>query len=232
MCATCDNDTTCLTCKGDRAGEDCACPAGTYDDGASEFCVPCGTPGCSECSSPSGQCTACLGDRILTDAKECACADGKYDDGRSLNCVACDYKCATCSGSATSCLTCAGDRINQHCDCPAGKFDNGVVECVVPQCDITCASCDLNGCLTCAANRYGPLHYKCDCPEEDNGVSRLAPLNTPACSTCQHGVIDAYFSYDLSQILVDFGAQLALSDSKLEGTNALCKRVLNQAVID
>lgn len=162
----------------------------------------------------------------------CLCATGFFDDGRSLNCKPCDFSCATCSVSATKCDTCKGNRVNKPaCDCPANTYEASPRQnnCVTsPTCGITCATCDLNGCLTCAGNRYGPIRGVCECPRQDNGVSRLI-LNTPLCSTCQQAVLDAKFADELVSVIVDFAGPLALSDSSLNNSFDLCDRVLDSA---
>ncbi len=46
---------------------------------------------CKTCSSPSGACTTCRGNRgsgtNAVAAPTCSCADGTYDDGNSTNCL-------------------------------------------------------------------------------------------------------------------------------------------------
>lgn len=63
------------------------------------------------------------------------------------------------------CLTCSDIRIlPPSCNCPDGYSEiNEEEECLL--CDVTCRECNLDGCISCAANRVGPVDGKCDCDE-------------------------------------------------------------------
>lgn len=110
-----DGDGNCVVCD----------DSNQYFDGIE--CQTCGTY-CDTCSTPTGDCTACQSNFVVTDGV-CACelgyydqnsagtcieatvdcGTGNYNDGTD-NCVECGTECAECENYTAVCTTCTDDN--------------------------------------------------------------------------------------------------------------------------
>ena len=70
-------------------------------------------------------------------------------------------------------------------------------------CDITCIDCNFDGCVSCAANRVGPVNGKCDC--DANGGIRRLNIDQIYCTDCKTGVPYFGLNEDFTGFSIDFG---------------------------
>ncbi|CAD8113135.1 unnamed protein product [Paramecium sonneborni] len=171
----------------------CNCMDGFYEDEqlACQMCAP----QCDTCQYSPSTCLSCKPGRIGND---CECIDGYLEMGSTL-CEQCAFKCATCTQDSKNCKACKGNRIQiPQCICQSGFFDDSINE-DCQQCDSKCLECNINGCLSCFANRI--LNEEMDCVPPPNSIWYN---NTPWCSTCQVSVVKIYLSNDISKIIIHF----------------------------
>lgn len=108
--------------------------------------------------------------------------------------------------------------------CP-DKFYDDFISPYCLECDITCETCNLNGCVTCPANRV-LIGKFCACPPE--GADR-SDLGISMCTNCTLAVTNIIFSNNLNEIWVDFGTKFLIPSSySEEGADKflLCAAVL------
>ncbi|CAD8173398.1 unnamed protein product [Paramecium pentaurelia] len=195
-CKTCVNETNnCQICQNSiRINPPiCNCMDGYYED-EQLTCQICSSQ-CNTCILEPSNCLTCKPGRIDND---CKCIDGYFEIGLTL-CSQCAFQCATCDFDPLNCKTCKGNRFQEpQCICQSGYFDDQINE-ECQKCDSTCLECNLDGCLSCFANRL--LNQEMDCIPPPNSVWYN---NTPWCSTCQVAVIKAYLSDDISKIIIHF----------------------------
>ncbi|CAD8117465.1 unnamed protein product [Paramecium primaurelia] len=171
----------------------CNCKDGYYED-EQLICQICASQ-CNTCILQPTNCLSCNPGRIQ---KDCKCIDGYFEIGLTL-CSQCAFQCATCELYPLNYKTCKGNRIQEpKCICQFGYFDDQLNE-DCQKCDITCLECNINGCLSCFANRLLDQEMNCIPPQNSIWYD-----STPWCSTCEVAVIKAYFSDDLSQIIIHF----------------------------
>ncbi|CAD8190118.1 unnamed protein product [Paramecium octaurelia] len=171
----------------------CNCMDGYYED-EQLICQSCASQ-CSTCVFQPQNCLSCNPGRI---GQDCKCINGYFEIGQIL-CSQCEFQCATCELDPLNCKTCKGNRIQEpQCICQFGYFDDQINE-DCQKCDVTCIECNINGCLSCSANRI--LNEDMDCLPPPNSISYN---NTPWCSTCEVAVVKAYLSDDLAKIIIHF----------------------------
>ncbi|CAD8086016.1 unnamed protein product [Paramecium primaurelia] len=195
-CKTCVNDkNNCEICQNSIRinPPKCDCMNGYYEDEQST-CQIC-APQCDTCLLEPTNCLTCKPGRIEQD---CKCIDGFFETGQAL-CQQCAFQCVTCDFYQLNCKTCKGDRFQEpQCICQSGYFDDQLNE-NCQKCDSTCLECDINGCLSCFANRI--LNQDMECIPPPNSIWYD---DTPWCSTCQVAVIKVYLSDDISKIIIHF----------------------------
>ncbi|CAD8108395.1 unnamed protein product [Paramecium sonneborni] len=195
-CQTCENEeNNCLVCQNSiRVNPpSCNCMDGYYED-EQQICQICASQ-CHTCILQESNCLICREGRI---GKDCRCFDGYFEFG-SLLCEKCAFQCASCDSSQQNCKTCKGDRIQEpQCICQPGYFDDLLNE-NCQKCNSFCLECNIDGCLSCNANRI--LNEEMDCIPPPNSVWYD---HTPWCSTCQIAVVKTYLSDDISKIIIRF----------------------------
>ncbi|CAD8210795.1 unnamed protein product [Paramecium pentaurelia] len=171
----------------------CNCSDGYYED-EQLICQICASK-CNTCILEPSNCLTCKPGRFDHD---CKCFAGYFEIGQEL-CQQCQFQCATCDLNSLNCKTCKGDRLQEpQCICQSGYFDDHINE-NCQKCDSTCLECNINGCLSCNANRI--LNEEMNCIPPPNSIWYD---NTPWCSTCQVAVVNAYLSDDISKIIIHF----------------------------
>ncbi|CAD8134634.1 unnamed protein product [Paramecium pentaurelia] len=196
QCKICKiNPNNCLICQNSLRVNPptCDCIDGYYED--EQFnCQICDSK-CNTCFQESSNCLTCKPGRI---DKDCKCIDGYFETGQTL-CQQCAFQCATCVLDNLNCKTCKGNRLQEPlCICQSGYYDDQLnKDC--QKCDSTCLECNINGCLSCFANRE--LNEEMNCIPPPNSIWYD---NTPWCSTCQVAVVNSYLSDDLSMIIIHF----------------------------
>ncbi|CAD8125871.1 unnamed protein product [Paramecium sonneborni] len=195
-CKTCKNQANyCIICQNTVRihPPQCDCLDGYFED-QQLTCQIC-DPQCNTCVSSPSNCLSCKPGRSGND---CKCIDGYLEIGQIL-CEKCGFQCATCDQSRFNCKVCKGNRIQEpKCICQSGYFDDQINE-DCQQCDSTCIECNINGCLSCSANRI--LNEKMVCIPPPNSIWHD---NTPWCSTCQVAVVKVQLSDDISKIIIHF----------------------------
>ncbi|CAD8167073.1 unnamed protein product [Paramecium pentaurelia] len=177
QCKTCEiNPNKCLICQNSLRVNPptCNCIDGYYED--DQFnCQICDSK-CNTCFQESSNCLTCKPGRIDQD---CKCIDGYFEIGQTL-CQQCAFQCATCVIDPLNCKTCKGNRLQQPlCKCSSGYYDDQLNE-DCQKCDNTCLECNINGCLSCFANRE--LNEEMNCIPPPNSIWYV---NTPWCSSIQ-----------------------------------------------
>ncbi|CAD8069752.1 unnamed protein product [Paramecium sonneborni] len=171
----------------------CNCMNGYYEDQqlACQICAP----QCDTCKNSPSNCLSCKPGRVGND---CECIDGYLEMG-SIFCEQCAFQCSTCTLDSKNCKICKGNRIQiPQCICQSGYFDDSINE-DCQQCASKCLECNIDGCLSCFANRI--LNEEMDCIPPPNSIWYD---NTPWCSTCQVAVVKIYLSDDISKIIIHF----------------------------
>ncbi|CAD8166957.1 unnamed protein product [Paramecium pentaurelia] len=196
QCKTCEiNKNNCLICQNSIRinPPTCNCTDGYYEDKQLN-CQICASK-CNTCLQESSNCLTCKPGRI---DKDCKCINGYFETGQTL-CQQCAFQCATCALDPLNCNTCKGNRLQEPlCICQSGYYDDQINE-DCQKCDSACLECNINGCLSCFANRE--LNEEMNCIPPPNSIWYD---NTPWCSTCQVAVINSYLSDDLSLIIIHF----------------------------
>ena len=159
-----------------------ACPAGTYDNGAS--CVACPAGKYSDASG-AVECKNCAaGSKPNATKTGCdKCPAGTYDNGAS--CVACPVGKYSDTSGAVECKTCAaGSKPNATktgCEkCPAGTYDNGTscIACPAGTFNKTVGQASCNACTAgyyCPSGSVNPII----CP-----VGKYSIAGAATCTVC------------------------------------------------
>ncbi|CAD8195626.1 unnamed protein product [Paramecium octaurelia] len=218
-CRICQNSSNnCLFCFGNlrEAPPTCSCKIG-YFENSSLNCEPCDNQ-CQTCDKTSSNCLTCKEGRYT---QLCICEDGYFEGGQPL-CDKCAFQCKTCQESSINCLSCKGGRINLPlCQCPDGFYDDFQNDSCQP-CFWLCETCNLDGCLTCKANRVLSAEMSCDQPPDS-----VSHLDTPWCSTCKVAVLNVIFSDDLLSILVKFDFTLNPQYFTNQFQDNICLQILD-----
>ncbi|CAK58841.1 unnamed protein product (macronuclear) [Paramecium tetraurelia] len=218
-CRVCQNSSNnCLSCFGNlrEAPPACSCKLG-YFENSSLNCETCDNQ-CQTCDKTSSNCLTCKEGRST---QLCICEDGYFEGGQPL-CEKCAFQCKTCQESSINCLSCKGDRIKfPLCQCPDGFYDDFSNESC-QTCFWLCKTCNLDGCLTCKANRVLSPEMSCDQPPDS-----VSHLDTPWCSTCQVAVLDVRFSDDLLYISVKFDFTLNSQFFTTQFQDNVCLQILD-----
>ena len=159
-----------------------ACPAGTYDNGAS--CVVCPAGKYSDASGAVECKTCAAGSKPNATKTGCdKCPVGTYDNGTS--CVACPAGKYNDTSGAVGCKTCAaGSKPNATktgCDkCPAGTYDNATscVACPAGKYNTTVGKASCNACPAgsyCPSGSVNPII----CP-----VGKFSIAGAATCTGC------------------------------------------------
>ena len=108
------NNPPLCSCIGERQGENCDCPSGTFDDGTGANCAPC-LRNCLACANGSS-CTTCAGSlRFQAAELACGCDSGSFRS--ATDCLACSVGCSVCA-NGSSCSACAsGYELNAANQC-------------------------------------------------------------------------------------------------------------------
>jgi hypothetical protein len=162
-CATCINNSQCLTCFNDGffSNYQCldACPDGFYGDKDHNTCKPCLSP-CNNCLSETS-CLDCIAGYTKTGSAciQNSCTTSQYYDTDKNQCIDCPSSCATCINGSL-CNTCKEELIYNYGECvkncPAGTWFNAK-DNICQKCSTLCEEC-LNStefCKICSGNTFG-----------------------------------------------------------------------------
>ncbi|KAL4502227.1 hypothetical protein ABPG72_000462 [Tetrahymena utriculariae] len=128
----------CIKCRYNSSwnGQACVCNQGFYDNQQVDNCTECDML-CKTCER-SGQCTSCIGKRVLNSNGQCICPDGFFGKIYQESCEACYSTCRTCFGNGDNqCIECYQDpyvRLRKgRCVCANGDFffNFGLKQCVL-----------------------------------------------------------------------------------------------------
>ncbi|KAL4467795.1 hypothetical protein ABPG74_013130 [Tetrahymena malaccensis] len=140
QCAKKPNSTalTCIQCRFNSSwnGQACVCNQGFYDNQQVDNCTECDML-CKTCER-AGQCTSCIGKRVLNSNGQCICPDGFFGKIYQEQCEACYQSCRTCFGKGDDqCIECYQDpyvRLRKgRCICANGDFffNLGLKQCTL-----------------------------------------------------------------------------------------------------
>ncbi|KCV68162.1 TKL protein kinase [Fonticula alba] len=197
-CDSCTQLDFCLSCEGGfflthQGACLSGCPAGSFNDVASDTCQPC-DPMCATCAGPSSaECIACApGTEAgpgLSGLVACqpSCPESQYLDPVTGVCTACDGSCATCNGpSDRDCWRCADasevvqdGRCRQEC---ADGFVPAAGRCL--PCHPSCDQCSPTRCVPACPVGYNTSASGCSqCGPHCSSCSDAAEL----CTLCERG---------------------------------------------
>ena len=194
-CATCLNETHCLSCLSGYFYLEYACPTSCpdqyYSDNTTNKCESCVTP-CRTCSD-SQTCLSCQLGFWNGSVCSTSCPDGTYGDTTTQACESCDSTCLTCSGSASQCASCNSSLILHSSACLSACPDryysaNGTCYECVPPC-YTCTSS--TQCLSCSYNFLHNSSCLAACPDSfyPDQANLLCSACSATCLTCSSAVL-------------------------------------------
>ncbi|KAL4472324.1 hypothetical protein ABPG72_002807 [Tetrahymena utriculariae] len=187
-CLECQND--CKTCNSSPSS--CtSCFDGNFLNAANNLCQPC-DPQCLLCSYSSNNCNSCIEGYYLQNntclqcdksCKTClnssinctSCYNNYYFDSTQFKCILCSNLCKTCDGSTNLCTSCLDGYSLISGQCQLCSFP-----C------LTCASGNINSCLSCSSNYYLDTAQNVCSVCSSNCVNCVDQL---ICSQCQNGYI-------------------------------------------
>ena len=175
LCVLCTESSSCLKCNS----------TSSYLD-SNSVCQVGSVTGCSQYTSPSGDCEACLTGYAFS----------------SGSCVECPNSCDECDATGTTCTKCS----------PTAYYDNSLSKCVL--CSGGCKSCTSNsnclecedgftltqngGCTPCSVSNCkkclndGTMNcLECDSGWAFNPITKLCTSCPFGCTSCSVGTYDA-----------------------------------------